>query len=39
MYHNSGDTSSREGYDMDQIISIAKVTMGALLTVGGWHLK
>ncbi|KAK1924197.1 putative aminopeptidase [Papiliotrema laurentii] len=35
-YHNTGDVSAREGYDFDQIVSIAKVTMAALLTVGGW---
>jgi hypothetical protein len=36
MYHNSGDTSQREGYDLEQIAAIAKVTMAAVLTVGGW---
>ena len=36
MYHNSGDLSSREGYDFDQIVSIAKVTMSAVLTVAGY---
>lgn len=38
MYHNSGDTSQREGYDLSQIISIAKVTMAAVMTVAGWKL-
>jgi hypothetical protein len=37
MYHNSGDLSSREGYDFDQIVSIAKVTMSAILTVAGYQ--
>jgi len=36
MYHNSGDLSQREGYDFDQIVSIAKVTMSAILTVAGY---
>lgn len=36
MYHNTGDVSSREGYDFDQIVSIAKVTMASVLTVAGW---
>ena len=35
-YHNSGDVSSREGYDFEQVVSIAKVTLAAILTVGGW---
>lgn len=35
MYHNSGDLSEREGYDFEQIASIAKVTMSAILEVGG----
>jgi hypothetical protein len=37
MYHNSGDLSQREGYDFDQIVSIAKVTMSAVLTVAGYR--
>ncbi|KIR40601.1 aminopeptidase [Cryptococcus deuterogattii 99/473] len=36
MYHNSGDISQREGYDFEQIVSIAKVTLSALLTVAGY---
>ncbi|EAL23617.1 hypothetical protein CNBA2640 [Cryptococcus deneoformans B-3501A] len=36
MYHNSGDVSQREGYDFEQIVSIAKVTLSALLTVAGY---
>jgi hypothetical protein len=36
MYHNSGDLSQRDGYDFDQIVSIAKVTMSAVLTVAGY---
>jgi hypothetical protein len=38
MYHNSGDLSQREGYDFDQIVSIAKVTMSAVLTVAGYRI-
>lgn len=36
MYHNSGDLSQREGYDFDQVASIAKVTMATVLTVAGY---
>jgi hypothetical protein len=36
MYHNSGDESAREGYDFEQVRSIGKVTMAALMTVGEW---
>lgn len=36
MYHNSGDLSDREGYDANQIRSIAKVTMATLFEVAGW---
>jgi hypothetical protein len=39
MYHNSGDLSQREGYDFDQIVSIAKVTMSAVLTVAGYSIE
>jgi hypothetical protein len=39
MYHNSGDLSQREGYDFDQIVSIAKVTMSAVLTVAGYSIR
>lgn len=38
MYHNSGDLSDREGYDFEQIVSIAKVTMSAVLAVAGYKL-
>jgi hypothetical protein len=38
-YHNSGDTSQRVGYDFEQIVSIAKVTMATVLTVAGWGVK
>ncbi|KAJ6538480.1 hypothetical protein DFH09DRAFT_1263378 [Mycena vulgaris] len=31
MYHNSGDLSDREGYDFDQVKSIAKVQVGITL--------
>lgn len=37
MYHNSGDLSDREGYDPEQIKSIAKVTMATLFEVAGWR--
>ncbi|ORX36681.1 hypothetical protein BD324DRAFT_642311 [Kockovaella imperatae] len=36
MYHNSGDLSFREGYDFDQIVAIAKVTMASIMIVAGW---
>lgn len=39
MYHNSGDTSQRDNYDFSQIVSIAKVTMAAVLTVAGYQVK
>ena len=28
MYHNSGDLSEREGYDVNQLYAIAKVQVG-----------
>lgn len=37
MYHNSGDLADREGYDAEQIKSIAKVTMATLFEVAGWQ--
>lgn len=36
MYHNSGDLSQREAYDLEQVRSIAKVTLSAVLSVAGW---
>lgn len=39
MYHNSGDVTQRDGYDFEQIVSIAKVTMSAILTVGGFKVE
>lgn len=36
MYHNSGDLALREGYDFEQIYSIAKVTFAGLLEVAGY---
>ncbi|PCH42908.1 Zn-dependent exopeptidase [Wolfiporia cocos MD-104 SS10] len=36
MYHNSGDVSDREGYDFEQIRSIAKVQFAALLHSAGF---
>lgn len=37
MYHNSGDVSDREGYDFEQIRSIAKVTFATVLEVAGYR--
>ncbi|KAL1406984.1 hypothetical protein Q8F55_006397 [Vanrija albida] len=39
MYHNSGDLADREGYDFEQIASIAKVTFATVLEVAGFHTK
>ena len=39
MYHNSGDLSLRDGYDFDQIVAIARVTLSAAMTVAGWSVK
>ncbi|TXT13188.1 hypothetical protein VHUM_01589 [Vanrija humicola] len=39
MYHNSGDLADREGYDFDQIASIAKVTFATVLEVAGFKTK
>ncbi|KAF8897786.1 hypothetical protein BD779DRAFT_1667708 [Infundibulicybe gibba] len=36
-YHNSGDLSNREGYDFDQLKSIAKVQFATLLHAAGFH--
>jgi hypothetical protein len=38
MYHNSGDLSDREGYDIEQLKSIAKVQFATLLHVAGFDL-
>jgi len=38
MYHNSGDLSDREGYDFDQLKSIAKVQFATLLHSAGFSL-
>ncbi|KAH9837824.1 uncharacterized protein C8Q71DRAFT_563136 [Rhodofomes roseus] len=38
MYHNSGDLSDREGYDFEQIRSIAKVQFATLLHAAGFDL-
>jgi len=38
MYHNSGDLSNREGYDLEQLKSIAKVQFATLLHVAGFEL-
>ncbi|KAF8525591.1 Zn-dependent exopeptidase [Hysterangium stoloniferum] len=37
MYHNSRDLSDREGYDFEQIRSIAKVTFATLLHTAGFR--
>ncbi|KAJ7490258.1 hypothetical protein B0H11DRAFT_2009769 [Mycena galericulata] len=39
MYHNSGDLSDREGYDFDQVKSIAKVQLATLLHSAGFELS
>ncbi|TBU22152.1 Zn-dependent exopeptidase [Dichomitus squalens] len=39
MYHDSGDLSEREGYDFEQIQSIAKVELAAVLHVAGFDLS
>nr|VWP01869.1 Structural maintenance of chromosomes protein [Ganoderma boninense] len=39
MYHNTGDVSERDGYDFDQIKSIAKVEFAAVLHVAGFDLS
>ncbi|KAI0370927.1 Zn-dependent exopeptidase [Pilatotrama ljubarskyi] len=36
MYHNSGDVSERDGYDFEQIRSIAKVQLATVLHVAGF---
>jgi hypothetical protein len=36
MYHNSGDLSDREGYDLKQVRSIAKVQFATLLHAAGF---
>ncbi|TFK54887.1 Zn-dependent exopeptidase [Heliocybe sulcata] len=38
MYHNSGDLSEREGYDLEQVKSIAKVQFATLLLAAGFDL-
>ncbi|KAI8968747.1 hypothetical protein BD414DRAFT_429001, partial [Trametes punicea] len=38
MYHKSGDLSDREGYDFEQIKSIAKVELATILHVAGFDL-
>jgi len=37
MYHNSGDISNRTGYDFDQVLSIAKVTLATVLETAGFE--
>ncbi|KAI0752120.1 Zn-dependent exopeptidase [Fomes fomentarius] len=38
MYHNSGDLSDRDGYDFEQIKSIAKIQFATLLHSAGFEL-
>ncbi|KAF8806339.1 Zn-dependent exopeptidase [Phlegmacium glaucopus] len=38
MYHNSGDLSDREGYDFDQLYSIAKVQFATVLHAAGFEI-
>lgn len=38
MYHNSGDTTNRTGYDLDQLASIAKVVTTTILDLAGFNL-
>ncbi|KDQ54540.1 hypothetical protein JAAARDRAFT_38214 [Jaapia argillacea MUCL 33604] len=38
MYHNSGDLSEREGYDLEQVKSIAKAEFAVLLHAAGYDL-
>ncbi|KAI0830101.1 Zn-dependent exopeptidase [Trametes gibbosa] len=39
MYHSSGDVSGREDYDFDQIKSIAKVELAAVLHIAGFDIR
>ncbi|KZT05261.1 Zn-dependent exopeptidase [Laetiporus sulphureus 93-53] len=39
MYHNSGDLTVREGYDFEQVRSIAKVQFATLLHSAGFETK
>jgi Zn-dependent M28 family amino/carboxypeptidase len=39
MYHNSGDFSEREGFDLYQIRSIAKVQLATLLHAAGYEIR
>ncbi|EMD36645.1 hypothetical protein CERSUDRAFT_154934 [Gelatoporia subvermispora B] len=39
MYHNDGDLSDREGYDFDQVKSIAKVQFAAILHAAGFDIN
>jgi len=38
MYHNSGDLSERSGYDLEQLVSIAKVQFATLLHAAGFDI-
>ncbi|KAF5333206.1 hypothetical protein D9611_002532 [Ephemerocybe angulata] len=38
-YHNSGDLSMREGYDVDQLYAIAKVQFASALHVAGYEIS
>ena len=39
MYHNTGDISDREGFDLNQLRSIAKVQLATLLHTAGYKIK
>ncbi|TEB35761.1 Zn-dependent exopeptidase [Coprinellus micaceus] len=39
MYHNSGDLSEREGYDVNQLYAIAKVQFASVLHVAGFEIE
>jgi len=39
MYHNSGDVSNRIGYDLEQLVSIAKVQFATLLHAAEFRLS
>jgi len=39
MYHNTGDVSDRDGFDFNQLRSIAKVQLATLLHVAGYEIK
>ncbi|SNX85274.1 related to aminopeptidase [Melanopsichium pennsylvanicum] len=38
MYHNSADTTDRQGYDVNQLAAIAKVVTATLLDIAAFHM-